>query len=115
MRQAHEGGARMMKMILPIWQAKACPTIAGAQVAVVGHALACRLLCFVACTPLFAAVTGTVTNQTTGKPQAGATVALYKLATATVLELIDQAKSDPRSEEHTSELQSLRHLACRLL
>src|ERR1019366_9517515 len=94
MRQAHEGGARMMKMILPIWQAKACPTIAGAQVAVVGHALACRLLCFVACTPLFAAVTGTVTNQTTGKPQAGATVALYKLATATGLELIDQAKSD---------------------
>src|ERR1019366_5260231 len=94
MRQAHEGGARMMKMILPIWQAKACPTIAGAQVAVVGHALACRLLLLLLSTPVFAAVTGTVTNQTTGKPQAGATVALYKLATATGLELIDQAKSD---------------------
>jgi hypothetical protein len=39
-------------------------------------------------------VTGTVTNQTTGKPQAGATVALYQLATATGLNLIDQAKSD---------------------
>ena len=53
-----------------------------------------RLLYFLACTPLFAAVTGTVTNQTTGKPQAGATVALYQLATATGLNLIDQAKSD---------------------
>jgi hypothetical protein len=41
-----------------------------------------------------AAITGTVTNQSTGKPQAGATVALYKLGTATGLELIDQAKSD---------------------
>ena len=53
-----------------------------------------RLLWFLASAPLFAAVTGTVTNETTGKPQAGATVALYKLATATGLELIDQAKSD---------------------
>ncbi|MEO8592089.1 MAG: carboxypeptidase regulatory-like domain-containing protein [Candidatus Solibacter sp.] len=44
--------------------------------------------------PVFAAVTGTVTNQTTGKPQAGATVALYQLATSTGLALIDQAKSD---------------------
>ena len=52
------------------------------------------LLWFLACTPVFAAVTGTVTNQTTGKPQAGATVALYQLATATGLSLIDQAKSD---------------------
>ena len=41
-----------------------------------------------------AAVTGTVTNQSTGKPQAGATVALYKLGTQLGLELIDQAKSD---------------------
>lgn len=49
---------------------------------------------FLACTPMFAAVTGTVTNQTTGKPQPGATVALYQLATATGLSLIDQAKSD---------------------
>src|SRR5258705_4745590 len=27
----------------------------------------------------------------------------------------DSARSSPRSEEHTSELQSLRHLVCRLL
>jgi Carboxypeptidase regulatory-like domain len=52
------------------------------------------LICLLACAPMFAAVTGTVTNQTTGKPQAGATVALYQLATATGLSLIDQAKSD---------------------
>ena len=53
-----------------------------------------RFLCFLAAAPLFAAVTGTVTNQTTGKPQPGATVALYNLATQNGLELIDQAKSD---------------------
>jgi hypothetical protein len=51
-------------------------------------------LLFLACAPVFAAVTGTVTNQSTGKPQAGATVALYKLGTQVGLELIDQAKSD---------------------
>jgi len=51
-------------------------------------------LLLLAAAPLLAAVTGTVTNQTTGKPQAGATVALYKLATADGLSLVDQAKSD---------------------
>jgi hypothetical protein len=56
--------------------------------------LAAPLFFLLACTPLFAAVTGTVTNQTTGKPQSGATVALYKVATATGPELVDQAKSD---------------------
>ena len=35
-----------------------------------------------------------MTNRTTGKPQPGATVALYKLGTQNGLELIDQAKSD---------------------
>ena len=52
------------------------------------------VVCVMAAGPMFAAVTGTVTNQTTGKPQAGATVALYQLATSTGLALIDQAKSD---------------------
>jgi hypothetical protein len=42
----------------------------------------------------FAAITGQVINQTTGKPQAGATVALNKLGAQNGLELIDQAKSD---------------------
>jgi hypothetical protein len=44
--------------------------------------------------PLFGAVTGVVTNRTTGKAQPGATVGLYKLGTVNGLELIDQAKSD---------------------
>jgi len=52
------------------------------------------LLCLLFCLPSFAAVKGTVTNQSTGKPQPGATVALYQLATETGLSLIDQARSD---------------------
>ena len=48
----------------------------------------------VTATSAFAAITGTVTNASTGKPQAGATVALYQLATATGPQLVDQAKSD---------------------
>ena len=52
------------------------------------------LFCFLLSAPLFAQITGTVTNQTTGKPQSGATVALYKVATRTGPELVDQAKSD---------------------
>jgi hypothetical protein len=41
-----------------------------------------------------AAISGTVVNRTTGKPQAGATVAFYKLGQQNGLEMIDQAKSD---------------------
>ena len=41
-----------------------------------------------------AAITGTVVNKTTGKPQAGATVALNKLGQLGI-EMIDQAKSGP--------------------
>ena len=50
----------------------------------------CQILAF----SLQAAVTGTVINATTGKPQAGATVALNKLGQQNGIELIDQAKSD---------------------
>jgi hypothetical protein len=39
-----------------------------------------------------------VRNQTTGKPQVEATVALYKLGTQNGLELIDQAKSDAQGQ-----------------
>ena len=42
-----------------------------------------------------AAVTGTVVNKTTGKPQPGATVALNKLGQQLGIEMIDQAKSGP--------------------
>ena len=45
-----------------------------------------------------AAVTGIVINRTTGQPQAGATVALNKLATRTGIELIDQAKTDAQGK-----------------
>ncbi len=47
---------------------------------------------------LNAAVTGTVINATTGKPQAGATVALNKLAQQNGIELLDQAKSDAQGK-----------------
>jgi len=54
-----------------------------------------RLLATIlAATAAHAAITGTVINRSTGKPQAGATVAFYKVATATGPELVDQAKSD---------------------
>ena len=43
--------------------------------------------------PAFGAVTGTVINRSTGKPQAGATVGYNKLG-QNGIELIDQAKSD---------------------
>ena len=60
----------------------------------VGHALACPVfLAVVLATSAFAAVTGTVINKTTGKPQAGATVALNKLGQQLGIEMIDQAKS----------------------
>jgi hypothetical protein len=48
-----------------------------------------------AASPAFGAITGTVTNRTTGKPQAGVTVAFNKLG-QNGPELIDQAKSDAR-------------------
>jgi hypothetical protein len=65
MRQAYEGGESMKRLALLV-------------VAAAAHA----------------AITGTVINRSTGKPQQGATVAYYKVATATGPELIDQAKSD---------------------
>ena len=51
----------------------------------------CGVLLFAASAS--AAVTGTVINKTTGKPQAGATVALNKLGQQLGIEMIDQAKS----------------------
>jgi hypothetical protein len=65
MREAHEGGESMKSLFLALLA-----------------------------TAANAAITGTVINQTTGKPQPGATVAYYKVATASGPELVDQAKSD---------------------
>jgi hypothetical protein len=50
------------------------------------------------CAPALAAVTGTVVNRTTGQPQPGATVSLYKLGQENGFELIDQAQSDDRGK-----------------
>jgi len=47
--------------------------------------------------PAFAAVDGVVTNKTTGKPQAGATVTLYKLGQAG-LESLESVKSDAQGK-----------------
>ena len=54
----------------------------------------CGVIILLAAT-LSAAITGTVVNRTTGKPQAGATVALNKLGQQLGIEMIDQAKSGP--------------------
>ena len=51
------------------------------------------LLGFLLASAVFAAVDGTVTNRTTGKPQAGVTVTLYKLGEGG-LESVESVKSD---------------------
>src|SRR5262249_2918807 len=60
---------------VPMWRARVCA------------------LLFLLTVPLLATVDGVVTNQTTGQPQAGATVALYKLGGAG-MEAAGQAKTD---------------------
>ncbi|MBI4908398.1 MAG: carboxypeptidase regulatory-like domain-containing protein [Acidobacteria bacterium] len=52
-----------------------------------------KLLAFFCALPLFATVDGTVINKTTGKPQAAATVTLYKLGGAG-MESVETVKSD---------------------
>jgi 5-hydroxyisourate hydrolase-like protein (transthyretin family) len=58
-----------------------------------GGAMKRILILLAASLPLSAAVTGVVINRSTGKPQAGAVVALNRLGQGGI-ELIDQAKSD---------------------
>jgi hypothetical protein len=69
MRQADEGGDRMKS-----------------------------LLVLAAALPAFAQMSGTVINQSTGKPQAGATVGIYTMGNKNGLELVDQAKSDAQGK-----------------
>jgi len=52
-----------------------------------------RFSVFLLAVPLLAAIDGTVINRTTGKPQAGATVSVYKLGTAGI-ESLETVKSD---------------------
>src|ERR1039458_5685960 len=125
------------------WQAKACPTIAGTR-RVVGHALACLALCLAPVSlcaqtaPDLAKIlqrldrlgqeNRALSEQVRAlQAQLGAPAPVLP----TVEERLDiqQARVEEqaqtkveasqkfpiRSEEHTSELQSLRHLVCRLL
>jgi hypothetical protein len=80
MRKAYEGGEGMS--VFPRW----------------GRRFRLSIAFIITCSTALAAITGQVTNQTTGKPQAGATVALYKLGAQNGLELIDQAKSDSQGQ-----------------
>jgi hypothetical protein len=57
------------------------------------HRARAAAILILSCASAFGAVTGTVVNKTTGKPQAGATVALNKLGQQLGIEMIDQAKS----------------------
>jgi hypothetical protein len=54
----------------------------------------CHCLVWFLAAPAFGAIDGTVVNRTSGTPQAGATVTLYKLGRQTGLESIESVKSD---------------------
>jgi hypothetical protein len=82
MRQGHEGGA-VMKPI-------------------------CVYLCLCV-VPLLAAVDGTVVNKTTGQPQSGATVTLYKLGQAG-MESVVSVKSGAQGKFHIDETPQGPHL-----
>jgi len=56
------------------------------------------LLLLLAALPAFAQIDGTVINQSTGKPQPGATVGIYTMGNQNGLELVDQAKSDAQGK-----------------
>jgi hypothetical protein len=59
--------------------------------------------------PLFAAVDGTVTNKTTGQPQSGATVTLYKLGQAG-MESVESVKSGAGGKFHIAQTPQGPHL-----
>jgi len=68
----------------------------------------CAFLCLAA-VPVFAAVDGTVTNRTTGKPAAGATVTLYKLGQAG-MESVESVKSGADGRFHMDQTPQGPHL-----
>src|SRR5438132_7868533 len=75
-----------------------------------GTGMKILLAVLISCCAALAAVTGTVTNRSTDKPQAGATVALYKLGTQTGLEMIDQVKSDAQGNFNINQTPQGPHL-----
>ena len=56
------------------------------------------LFLLAAALPAFAQISGTVVNQSTGRPQAGATVGIYTMGNKNGLELVEQAKSDAQGK-----------------
>src|ERR1017187_10432020 len=59
--------------------------------------------------PLLAAVDGTVVNKTTGQPQSGATVTLYKLGQAG-MESVESVKSGAQGKFHIDQTPQGPHL-----
>jgi hypothetical protein len=70
--------------------------------------LICVYLCL-SVVPLFAAVDGTVVNKTTGQPQSGATVTLYKLGQAG-MESVESVKSGAQGKFHIDQTPQGPHL-----
>ncbi|MGD0359818.1 MAG: carboxypeptidase-like regulatory domain-containing protein [Bryobacteraceae bacterium] len=68
----------------------------------------CACLCLCSA-PLLAAVDGTVVNKTTGQPQSGATVTLYKLGSAG-MESVESVKSGAQGKFHIDQTPSGPHL-----
>jgi len=67
-------------------------------------------LLFVSLTAAFAAVDGTVINRTTGKPQPGAIVALYRLGAETGPEEISTVRADAQGKFHIDQTPQGPHL-----
>jgi len=72
-------------------------TVAARQVAIAKSQLHIACILLLVALPLLAAVDGTVTNKSTGKPQGGATVTLYKLG-GSGMEATESVKSDAQGK-----------------
>src|ERR1035441_10863508 len=85
---------------------KHAPPFAGTRLAVVGHASACQRPAYETSPGQFEAVVGGAMPKVLEITYAGKRRSCLGLLVF---------RAELRSEEHTSELQSLRHLVCRLL
>src|SRR5689334_16258719 len=94
MRQADEGSAMKLEALHRTQRRGDAEKRKLDQVLCVSASLRHALLFALLVSASHAAVTGVVINRTTGKPQAGATVALNQLAQQAGITLLDQAKSD---------------------
>src|ERR1035438_7071341 len=99
-----------------MWQAHAGGPVmknhGGRDLARTGLQPRCLPICVYLClsvVPLFAAVDGTVVNKTTGQPQSGATVTLYKLGQAG-MESVESVKSGAQGKFHIDQTPQGPHL-----